>query len=468
MRWFGGAVGAGAVAGILTIAALDPPPAVPEATWEIRPLPEGVRWVVIAGGAEPSSNQVSIAQDVAHVREVFGEGEGYVLFGGGRGAPVQVIDEPPASLRSRLGALFDPRDRAVSYRAGPEAWVDGPADYHLVLDTLESLDSPEVWLGGHGEGGQLPNETVLHLWGGYPLGVGDLADALDGDSRLFVTSCFGGGFADVLFSRGQPERGPAESVRCGLFATTFDAEASGCDPNPERAQQESYAIHLLEALQSEDPALDLDGDGRVSPREAHAHATVTARSLDVPTTSAERWLEHAVVSLPPNAPLGEAATPEEDHVVARLGAALGLPDEEAAQRRTAALRIALENDDAALAETERAADDAYYALRIRLLERWPVLDDPWHRDFDATLARDADAIAAMLDASEEGRAYALARDALDLALRDYDAARVELALHRRLSRAYDARVFARAVAAAGGEAWTRYQALVDCERRPLP
>ena len=44
-------------------------------------------------------------------------------------------------------------------------------------------------------------------------------------------ACDAGGFGELAFRAADPEQGPAETARCGLFATTWDRVAAGCDPN---------------------------------------------------------------------------------------------------------------------------------------------------------------------------------------------------------------------------------------------
>ncbi|MCB9635049.1 MAG: hypothetical protein H6721_23230 [Sandaracinus sp.] len=453
---------------------------------EAQPLPAEVevrlhdapRWVALVGGAEPASTQVSLAQDAELIRRSLGD-EGTLLFGGGTGTLVQVRDEdatPRADLRARLADLFDPRDRAVRYVPGPE--VDGPASPPMlfgVLDTLRGADAPFTWvLAGHGEGGEAPIDSVFHLWGGEVLGVTDLAselDALGRPARLVVTSCFGGGFADTIFVAGESERGLAEPHRCGVFATSYDREASGCDPDPTRARQESYAIHFWHALRGEDREghpvdLDLDGDGTVGLLEAHTHARVASRSLDVPTTTSERWLAHAVeiVDLPevePDLTLPELAP--ERRVIEALGAALDARNEEEARRRVDRAEHVLENEEVALAEIEARVDSAFYPLRIALLEVLPIADDPWHPELDAGLVREGARLRALLDRSEEGRAYSDAVAALGEAHARVDDARVEAAVRWRLLQAWDTARLASALRAHGGPTWDDFVALRRCE-----
>lgn len=483
LAFFAGAVPV--LAGMIALRPTDPvrfdPPSVLH-------MPEEPRWIAFVGGAEPASTQVSLAQDAELVRTILGDG-GALFFGGGSGTFVQVRDggyqsagaaaddrHPASSLRQRLADLFDPRDRAVRYVPGPRA--DGPATpavFFAAFDALRGSDDPWTFvLAGHGEGGETPLDSVFHLWGGEMLAVSDLAEELDAlarPTRLVVTSCFGGGFAEVMFTAGSSERGVAEPLRCGVFATSFDREASGCDPDPRRAAQESYAIHFWHALRGEDRAgnplaVELDDDGTIGLLEAHTQARIASRSLDVPTTTSERFLAHTadlleLPDVPPDPELPELRA--EARVVRELGAALDAQNEAEARRRLERAEHVLENEEVALSEVEARADDAFYALRIRVLERLPIADDPWHPDLDAALLADRDGLLALLTQSPEGIEHAAATEALEAAQARVDEARVESAVRWRLLQAWEAIALASALRAHGGPSWETFRELRACE-----
>ena len=177
-----------------------------------------------------------------------------------------------------------------------------------------------LYLAGHGQPGEQPADASIELWGQVPLQARELATMLDGRPRplrMVMTSCFSGGFAELAFVGADGTRRAAAVGRCGLFATTATREASGCDPNPDRAAQEGYGLHFLHALHGRDrtgapAAIDLDGDGKVSLLEAHARARSASAGIDVPTTTSEAWLRAAARRRGPAGQVGQVALPEED------------------------------------------------------------------------------------------------------------------------------------------------------------
>lgn len=464
--------------------AADPPPP-PAPSFEGSPdgltiKPEGViAWIAIAGGAEPESSQVSLEQDIALLESVL-DGRGLVLFAGGpRAAGVQELRKSATtdSLRRDLADLFDPRPGRDTFYRAPRIRVDGPARRGALSEAFATAqadrDTPLfVYLAAHGEPGDLPRDNVVRLWGGVGVSASALTeelDALERPVRLVATSCYSGGFAELAFEAGDFSRAPTNRDRCGLFATTWDEEASGCDPDPERGEQQGYGLHFLHALRGEDrygaplprEALDLDGDGRISLLEAHTRARIESGSIDVPTTTSERWLRHVA---PSQGPETSVALPEEDAVVRALEERLAVRSESAARQRLREIERTLDEAQHAVALASEQSDDAYYTLRIRLLERWPVLDDPWHPDFEGTLRAHRSAIERFLFEAEEAVAFRKAQDALESASLAFEDHRVTRSILRRLVRAYDTRILARRVRAKGGRAWSHFERLRTCER----
>ena len=436
------------------------------------------RWIAIGGGAEPETNQVSLEQDVALARAMLGSG-GRILFAGGSGTyGVQVLDGERGadSLLARLGDLFDPRGgRDARYRPTTLP-ADGPAtiervEREIVRAARMPGDPLLLYFATHGEGGDSARGDRMFLWGGTELGVARLAELLDGAAarRVVVvsTACYSGGFAELAFAGADPANGAAAADHCGLFASQWNEQSSGCDPNPDRRVQESYGIHFLHALRGQDrdgkpsPAIDLDGDGAVSLLEAHTHARIASRSFDVPTSTSERWLRQVA---PESGAGRRVALPEEDAVVDALGRRLDAAGEPTVRARLTAMDRRLDRLEERLDDADRREAESFAGLRIALLERWPVLDDPWHPDFASTLRDKESEIEKFLGRSPAATAERQAIAELDRQQVRYDELRATAAVHRRLLRAYENRALAARLAAAGGPDWDQYERLLACER----
>lgn len=442
--------------------------------------PERARWIAVGGGAVPEAIQVQIEQDIALAIEVLA-GDGIVLFGAGAGAQVvQVeLDAPERDpVGTALADLFAPRGgRNARYRA-PQIGVDGPATAARVLDTIARAAQHEgdpllLFFAGHGEIGEHARDNTISLWQSSAITVAELASTLDAakrTTRVVATTCFSGGFAELAFGGASEESQGPTTTRCGLFASTWDLEAAGCDPNPDRAAQEGYALHFLAALRGHDRAgaaiegADLDGDGAIGLLDAHTHVVIASAGPDVPTTTSERWLR---ARAPAHGRELAADGREDDAVIAALGKRLGLTGREAQARdRLAAIERRIADEDAALAQAQREQDDAFRIAAAELLAKWPVLDDPWHPDFATVFRRERDAIGEQLASSSSYARYVAARDelaAIDARLADLA---VEAAPFERLVRALDNRTLARRLTAAGGPALATWQRLRSCERLP--
>jgi hypothetical protein len=195
--------------------------------------------------------------------------------------------------------------------------------------------------------------------------------------------------------------------------------------------------------------------------EAHARARIAGRSIDVPTTTSERYLR-AVQSKPSAIDL--RLLPEESAVVQQLGARLGLHGQAAARQRFAQVDKQLRELDERMDRADQSVQDRFGELSARLLGRWPVLDDPYHPEFAPLLARERHAIAQALDAWPEAQRHAAAQRELDALDAQYQQVEVQEAQLTRLMRAYETLGLAAALRARGGPHFAYYRQLLSCER----
>lgn len=464
----------------LPVIAPDPTPATP------APEPAHTRSIIAGGGSLPSLNQISLAQDVALARRAL-SAPSLVMYASGPGslAQVEASSTEPDPFASRIAALLDPRSGRDSRHVTAPVHAHMPSTADNVMRALDSAlassSSPlALYVAAHGTGGENPVDSVVGLWEDSELTVPALAQSLDRDPRVdrpvrvVITSCFGGGFAEIAFRDADPSHGAAPTNRCGLFAATWDRESSGCDPNPDRRAQAGFGLHFLHALLGEDregrsvdrAQLDYDHDGTISLLDAHTRARIEGRSIDVPTTTSERWLRQ---QLPERVRFAPVATDplviEEDAVIDGLSRALGIEPTVAA-----ALALVSQIDDerrpivAQLDQIDARDDELRRAQAAMVLGRFPVLDDPWHRDFSAQLSAARSVIPALLDAHPatlERANLAARRDALSAQVEPLD---VRAAMAQRLWRAHENRALAARVRQRGGRALAVFQRLRACER----
>lgn len=446
-------------------------------------VPDELPWLAFGGGSEPLSNQVSLAQDIGLVSSLLA-GRGMVLFASGPGAQLAVERDQPRRKRDLSTALTQLLGSADADRTGYQRAtipIDGPSTSEHVRNALAralSRGSSPLFVYGasHGSPGTTTRENSMSLWGGWPLTVQDAAELLDNaegkrPTRFVITSCFGGGFAELIFSAADDQRALRDEDHCGLFAAPADDEASGCDPNPDRRSQESYSIHFLHALGGKDRkdqdrtgAIDLNHDGQIGLLEAHTWARIHSRSFDIPTTTSERYLRHVVQTEAAVPSLDPLAAPEEVVVIKALGEELELSTETAARGKLDELDDILQDVGAQLDEAQKGADDAFYALRIALLERWPLLDHPWELRTLSMLRREGRQVLAMLDDSELAASHGEAERELSEAVQQHDGVRVARARVLRLVRAFETLRLASTLYKRGGMARERFDRLRGCER----
>lgn len=445
----------------------------------LEPAKGPFRFVLLGGGPTPESNEVSLEQDIELVRRALPP-PGLTLFAGGSGsASVRELHPAPGGdpLELAIGELFAPRPGRQSRYRAPRF----PAERATLANVTARLSAAFaeggapllLYVAGHGDRGQSPAQNSVALWGGHALGVARLAELHEQHRRplrMLATSCFSGGFADLAFALADAEQGQPSSVpRCGLFAGTADRETSGCDPNPNRRAQESYGLHLAHALsgsRKDGSSLplelaDYDRDGAIGLLDAHTFARIEAVSVDVPTTTSERWLRHVD---PGSAGIDPRLLPEELALVEQLGQKLGLSSEPAVQQRWTELDQHMAELEDTLGAVEQALADAAADLAMLMLERWPVLDDPFHPDFERTLAENRAAIEAAITATPEARARGDASRRVQEATESWGRVGVEEARVLRVLRGYETLHQAAALMRRGGPDADHYASLLACER----
>ena len=447
------------------------------------PIPTEVNAIIVGGGPSPESNQVSLQDDVRLASATFGDATSVRLFAGGPGTrAVQVEDDEndPDDLRRQIGDVFYPHGGRDAHYVETSLALHGPSTLEALetrlLDAMTEGTRPlTLYIAGHGDHGEAPTDSRALFWGGEELTPVDLALLLEDGLlpgaprrplRVIATTCYSGGFAELAFQGANREEGATLQDRCGLFATSWDEEASGCDPNPDRGAHEGFGVHFLMAMQGRlrdgtdaRVALDLNHDGRIEPMEALTRARIAGASVDIPTTTSEALLEAFAPREGERVPF---AMPEQERVIEALSARLGFDETTSAVELA---RLELERKDAApeLDDALAQLDVAYGQLIYATLSRWPVLDDPFHPHFERELNTNRNAIKSFLSDSEEARVWTASSDVVDALTEMDDTRRIRRSALRRLVQAYETRARAERLQAAGGEAWERYLAMRACE-----
>ncbi len=63
-----------------------------------------------------------------------------------------------------------------------------------------------------------------------------------------MVQCYSGGFANLIFEQGQPDKPLAKANRCGFFATVHDRIAAGCTSDIDEEDYHEYSSAFWAAI----------------------------------------------------------------------------------------------------------------------------------------------------------------------------------------------------------------------------
>ena len=458
-----------------------------EALLPALPMPAHTDVLIAGGGPSPEYNQISLEQDIAAIVALSPKDRTAVFFAGGpETRAVQVLDTEPrgSDVDALLGNFFDPRGGREAHYEPTSLRVHGAATRTEILGALQHalLDNTSsplfVFLSGHGQGGDTRPDSQFLTWGEETITPHDIAPLLERSParpvRFVITSCFSGGFSEMIFHGAGAPYEVIDGDHCGIFAAPWDLPASGCDPNPDRAAQEGYTAIFMNALRGlarngtplPREHIDFDGDGKISLAEAHARGVIDSESLDEPTTTSERFLEIAEAAVKTGTKT-VFAWAENDAVIRELEAKYDVHSRQEAFARWEQNRAAAKALDAN-SELLTTEQELFHRAEAALLARYPVLNDPWHPDYVELVANHEDAILAFFENSPEIAAWSSAHERVESIAEQRDDLDVAVAPYNRLIRAYDARSRANQLAARGGRNLERFKQFLACERSVLP
>lgn len=370
--------------------------------------------ILFGGGWGPEGTQASIEAHTARLKAALRVD--VLLFGAGRDSvrAVQVIQAPDPQTRL-LGAIFGRQDHLqVTYR--PSRLNGRRADKSALLEALKrALKHPRgatVFGAGHGTPARESTPAQLDLWGvDNKLSAQALASQLDagaaGPLALMLGHCHSGAFTDIQYKGAQPRRGLAQPARCVFAAVPRDREAAGCTPDVNDPSAKAYLALVAEAFEQ---GIDLDGDRKTSMAEAHAHARLFDRTVNIPVSSSENWMLEKLGARAPDirrldlrAALRKAR-PTERAVVEQLQ----LRGRSLFPLGVRGVATLLDQHSAAIKALEaqlQTALDVQEKLRLKILDRvlhrWPELINPYHARARALLAGDAKEVLELIQRQPE-------------------------------------------------------------------
>jgi hypothetical protein len=399
----------------------------------------------LGGGWAPEGNQVSLEKNILYYQRVLeglkqNDRPHHTLFADGdspnRDLQFADPDQPAPDLNFYLAEILgQPGDGWLvndRYRDSQIPDVDGPATreqleayFDLNAAQLTPRDRLVFYFTGHGGGAndkkKAPGNTVMHLWNNQDITVRRFTDQLDKLAPetpvvMVMVQCFSGGFANVIFEGGDPEKGLAAHNRAGFFATVHDRVAAGCTSDIHEANYHEYSTYFFAALYGKtrlgEPAGDADynDDGRVAFNEAHAYALIESDTIDISVKTSDALLRQ--FASPTRQHEGEfvsgavdfarsyfrllgIAEPHEKAVLKGLSEKLKLKgDDRVSQAQKMLREIGAERRR--LGNQNRIKERQYDYIRGLianvLISRWPELNTPFHPRATQILTREADAL----------------------------------------------------------------------------
>lgn len=383
-------------------------------------------FIIVGGGPKPSSSEAQIEYNVkwviAALREIVPQSVVSVWFGEGatseRGA-VELLSrhaEPQPPLDA-LASLYGEADaNRLTYRPHRVEDVLGTTERDSLIPALQRYlralrpgDQAMIVYNGHGGWDRDRAENTLRLWDETTLNVRDFERLLAQVSpavpvRFILTQCYAGSFARAVSPDAALTLDLAKGQRCGFLAESADRQSEGCSASIDLGDYRDYTTYFFSGLTGKDRlgrpvagATDRDGDGRVSPYDAHLYTLLEGYNGDLPRSTSEDWLERwqpwesrwvGTGRLPENIygvlareMARRAGLPEDG---AALGAALAAAYRSLTRANTAALR--------ASDSLEQAAEETRERIREPIERRWPELGAPHTAGYRELLARGTDAV----------------------------------------------------------------------------
>jgi hypothetical protein len=402
--------------------------------------------LTVGGGPSPLSNQLSLETNVHFFRQVLkdlgaGDWKQQTLFAdGGVGdhtVQCQAEDSEDMTFLACIAAVVNngpvmPLNQM--YRKTDLTDISGPATYEGLekwfTSTGDSIPTGSELLfyytghgGGDGSGINPPRNTTLALWDKPSMTMRQFATLMDKmdpsvNVMLVMVQCHSGGFANVIYTGGDPKNGLAKQLRFGFFSTTAPRMAAGCTNDIKGEDYREFSTAFFAALSGKTrlgqtvQRPSYGNDGKTTYMDAFTYVLLTSDTIDLPMTTSDLLLHdfsrYASVR-PRRTAIGNASTqpikatdlpttpkllgveatyadiqgyctPAQRAAIVGLGKILAI---DPADPVTGAhkLRLQIEHDQAqarmAIQPLQQRYTQSLEKLRHLLLMRYPELADPW-------------------------------------------------------------------------------------------
>lgn len=355
------------------------------------------------------------------------------------------------------------------------------------VEQLSADDSLLLLFSGHGGKGATPTDNYLYLWENTRITVQELATILDDaheDStiRFVFPQCFSGSFNRLAFHDLTPQtKLHSGAALCGFTSVPNDRLAEGCTSSVNSADYRDYASGLFKAMTGTDrdgrqatPAVDRDGDGRISLLEAHYSTYASGDSTDIPRATSEDYLL-SLQRWPLTFASYQAAGA--DNIYADLAAELAydfeaLPGSRAFLSETQKrLAMARERVRQVHRETNVLKDDTNTIRKTlvnRLTLQWPGLSEPGTQAFHSAVREHLTDVDQWLRAQPESATFLTNLKRIEELLQDQIDADRNLSRHLRIQRALTLARMRQFLDNRGTESQQRtYNQLISCENWSL-
>lgn len=294
---------------------------------EGSPLKNNCNILVWGGGYSPSGNQISLESNVKYfqrIKDTIGL-KGYntkTLFSDGadKGRDLQFYDPnfklPPANLI--LAEIFGSTRGIFNQYRNNQLLADGSSSGKEIDQWINELNQTSnhslnlIYFTGHGGKGdkKTPHNTTAYLWDNQKLKVDELSKKInqlphEQKTVLIMVQCYSGGFANIIFKEGDPQKGLHDQPRAGFFSTVQDRVAAGCTPDIREENYQEYSTRFWEALCGESrtgkksKAPDFNNDGKTSLLEAHSYVIINSNTIDIPVKTTDIFLRKFSSIKPP-------------------------------------------------------------------------------------------------------------------------------------------------------------------------